>query len=464
MVKRTKRELYNKRGERRLYDVMFTFSHRKKSYAMINRGTGRRPSCARLKWDIFHGTHIYGNASEEAEYIGGRISARGRAFPERYSFIGEHYSVENDGRMNRIERQCEPWIFGVCADMIPFIFKLVLLLTMLFLWTVVYLGVFGYEWLQVIFPDMETSMLLDVFALFSGILASVIYMLDSRGTSLLFLIVYAMLPSFLITALGIMMTEPVILYIVLGILLLWCAAYVVPHIAMAFRKRGEMRGRILKDVLDYSCFLLILAAVAACVLGAVFNVEGYSYTGESVSDIDNAAIEDNYGAALEKLAPKVWDQLEDAERISALQSICDYECSVILGCDTPTLTASYFYNEELLGKYNHESNTITMNREYMAIADAAHAVSTLLHEIRHAWQYAVVDMYEAIEGDLEEKHKRLELFVNAREFEKNFKYYHSGIVDYDLYYYQPVEMDSREWAEKRLAEFYGYHIYPFSEG
>lgn len=92
--------------------------------------------------------------------------------------------------------------------------------------------------------------------------------------------------------------------------------------------------------------------------------------------------------------------------------------------------------------------------------DSEKVLNTVLHEIRHNFQHRMIDMYQSIEEHIDEQYKDLQVFREIQEYRENFSDYCSGDENYDEYYRQVVEQDSREWAEKRIKEFYIYYIYP----
>ena len=87
-------------------------------------------------------------------------------------------------------------------------------------------------------------------------------------------------------------------------------------------------------------------------------------------------------------------------------------------------------------------------------------MDTVLHEVRHAYQHTWVEMYSSLENHIKDKYKNLLPFKQAQSFSEEFDDYCSGKDDFYGYFTQDVEKDSREWAAKRLKEYYITFIYP----
>jgi hypothetical protein len=74
-----------------------------------------------------------------------------------------------------------------------------------------------------------------------------------------------------------------------------------------------------------------------------------------------------------------------------------------------------------------------------------------LHETRHAYQHELRDMLDLI---LEAKpsYAELALLKNVKQLKENQEAYQSGLIDFDVYESQPVEVDARYYAANRLKQ------------
>lgn len=69
-------------------------------------------------------------------------------------------------------------------------------------------------------------------------------------------------------------------------------------------------------------------------------------------------------------------------------------------------------------------------------------------------------MYSSLENHIKDEYKNLLPFKQAQSLSEEFNDYCSGEDDFYKYFMQDVEKDSREWAAKRLKEYYITFIYP----
>ena len=108
------------------------------------------------------------------------------------------------------------------------------------------------------------------------------------------------------------------------------------------------------------------------------------------------------------------------------------------------------YQKMVLGYYNNTTRTITINADHLQNGRTEDVLDTLLHEIRHHMQHRMVDLYCSVEPHIQEEHRNMGPFREASVFLDNFNDYHSSEDDYENYYGQAVEKDSREWAAARM--------------
>ena len=69
-------------------------------------------------------------------------------------------------------------------------------------------------------------------------------------------------------------------------------------------------------------------------------------------------------------------------------------------------------------------------------------------------------MYASLETHIKDEYKDLLPFKQAQSFSEEFSDYCSGEDDFYRYFTQDVERDAREWAAKRIKEYYATFIYP----
>ena len=147
-----------------------------------------------------------------------------------------------------------------------------------------------------------------------------------------------------------------------------------------------------------------------------------------------------------------WSELYLDEKLDALQLICDWENVKVLGC-SPVQVRLEEMSRENLGYYSHSDGAVYLNCAMVAGQSWQRTLDTLLHECRHCWQRDMISLLIQVEEDgsgLE----RLYIFNEARDFRDGWNNYTSGLEDYDVYYDQFIERDSRQWASSRMLEYY----------
>ena len=100
-----------------------------------------------------------------------------------------------------------------------------------------------------------------------------------------------------------------------------------------------------------------------------------------------------------------------------------------------------------LGSYNYDTNTIKLNKEVLEASSRdpeamKTVINTILHEGRHAYQNYNVYV-RSIHPDLAEVGKWRQNLENYRD---------PKIWGFQNYYWQPVEIDAREFAKNVLNQ------------
>jgi hypothetical protein len=231
-------------------------------------------------------------------------------------------------------------------------------------------------------------------------------------------------------------------------------------------------GSILLDVRSWTVASRVRAVlvILSCILFLVTNLGGmdiYIRGGllsdiSEISDEERQAIEEEFDARCKDLDSDIWATLTTQEKLDLLQYICDYESRFTLGCGPVWLCAGDTGDESIQGTYNSQTRIVTIQTEHLEEDHAAKVLETTLHELRHAYQRDLVDMYDSLESFIRKEYRDMLLFKQMRAFSEEFENYHSGDEDFQAYYDQAVEEDSRYWAYDRMAEIYYDAIYDFS--
>lgn len=106
----------------------------------------------------------------------------------------------------------------------------------------------------------------------------------------------------------------------------------------------------------------------------------------------------------------------------------------------PLLNVCDLENDTLCGFYDEKTNFIYINETLLP--ELGETIDTIIHECRHCYQIEYIKDYN-IQDELKEY------------FFKGFEEYVNGEDNYLDYYFNPIEVDAREYTSNLLNE-YGY--------
>lgn len=148
----------------------------------------------------------------------------------------------------------------------------------------------------------------------------------------------------------------------------------------------------------------------------------------------------------------IWPTLSTDEKMELLRQVCDWETVNVLGC-SPVNVQHDEFDEHMLGFFRPVDQSIYLNSALVEQGGWRECVETLVHECRHCWQRDMMKLLGKTEkwgGQLD----NLYIFDDVREFREAWDNYEDGFEDFDKYYSQSVEQDSRQWAVSRMLEYY----------
>lgn len=192
-------------------------------------------------------------------------------------------------------------------------------------------------------------------------------------------------------------------------------------------------------------------AVLVCFLGALVTVVSNSLFGIPVMTADTvepaaaptAEVDENRLVCLNE---ELWDQLDEQERLDVLGVVALSE-SVYLGTpDMPPIQGAYL-GGYIVGQYDWEKGTITIDLQLLGQASAADCVDTVLHEMYHHYQHCLVECYAAMESE----YRTLRAFQRVPEYMEESQNYQSDGMEY---YDQSLEEDARDHAEYRASYYF----------
>ena len=182
---------------------------------------------------------------------------------------------------------------------------------------------------------------------------------------------------------------------------------------------------------------------------------------EFLTDLEMTENIADYVKSVEKLRYDKWCTLsleQKAELLNEMEkNIAAIEHRPALKVELENMEPrSFGYQDE----YNHK---IVLNSRLVGVNSAAmhrEVIDTIVHEGRHAYQHYNVDVKMIHESSSEVK------TWEQNFYDPEYQYYQSGSqkilipyhdgsihdVDYRLYYYQPVEIDARNFASEVLSK------------
>lgn len=156
-----------------------------------------------------------------------------------------------------------------------------------------------------------------------------------------------------------------------------------------------------------------------------------------------------------------WKNLSAEQRCEVLNRIEQYAAEI--EHRPPLKVVLEPMNNDDLGYHSNKYGKIALNIDYVARDDMGmhrEMINTIIHEGRHAYQHYNVDV-KMVHESYSEVQTWAENFYNPK-----YQYYQSGSqfvpirlpdgsfqnADYRLYYYQPVEIDARNFASDVIAK------------
>lgn len=428
--------------------------YRDKLY-MIYRESKQENVLLCVKWNCFCGF------KQQTDVVQGRICDFAAKIMEkhladavRYPLVGEWYAIN-------VHREFEQVRWGVqkikraratsCICAVSWVLHF--LITMALTVPTLYVTFdFAREWLHVLLPRMDRSALDVAYALIECGGCALLFLLFRHRRGFFETLCHTTVPFGILVAVGLLKQHWWMwLIAAVGV----CIAYVLSKFIVAYFDDVPQRGERLRAT-------LVTCGLAMYLVTLIFGVHGRLYTGQ-ISGISDMAVEQaqaEHAVLCKSLDPDVWDTLTMEQRAELMQAICDYECTFVLGCEPVELHVGITSESSVVGEYSHAEKCITISTTLVENENVYEVLNTLFHESRHAYQHALADMYVSVNPYVDDAHKNLMPLAQAQSFYENFYDYAATDGDFDAYYNQTVEKDSRTWAEQRVTTYYYEYINP----
>jgi hypothetical protein len=144
-----------------------------------------------------------------------------------------------------------------------------------------------------------------------------------------------------------------------------------------------------------------------------------------------------------------WQTYSNPDKMGILLQVVAYE-SRELGFPAPALQEADL-DDGVLANYDRANNVINIDSAHLENDLFADNLNSVLHEVRHVYQHELRDMLDLI-LDTDPAYADLALLKNVKQLKENEEDYQSGLIDFEIYKSQPVEVDARFYASNRLKQ------------
>lgn len=231
-----------------------------------------------------------------------------------------------------------------------------------------------------------------------------------------------------------------------------------------FIAQGTIMGRTCKKLNAKVCCgfysrIFVLLSLMMLIVPALYSVRVYH--SESPLEAMSRRSMQKHSGLIEKdiqdpgmnfyrqLRAQNWEKANLEQRVEWMQTIVDYEASLLGMQEAPTLCVEAL-PEFILGSYNAGSE-IMINASYLMESNTTAAFDTVFHELYHYYQKAVVGAI-----DWTSDSAQLSYFDNARRWYQNDSDYKDDCTTEEgmqEYLSQPLESDANEYAKRKVVEY-----------
>ena len=421
-------------------DVLFTFTFRNVAYVCLRETDAN--VCMRIRWDLWQGYFCPDEAvSDEILWICDRIFFASETSPARYPLRGEHYFISLSGE-DRLKIAFAPkGMMRGPRYRVPTVLRL-LFAALLSCVTCYFIFEKCLVWLAYLFPSLPVFGRMPQVLLYAcaALGTALFFSLFGKSRSVFSLYLESWFPIGALILLGVMKKYPSAVWLLVLITVLSYGLFYWLTGGAARCKPFRPDWQSLKNA---AISVVYVAAILVCSL----HVTPYSTSTAEVSPELTA----RYEQACASLGR--FQEMEPMEKLELLQVICDYECIARFGSTSPKVNIGVTDTENTLGFYAGATSTVTIRTEHLTNGTTEDVLTTLLHEARHHMQHRIAKLYLSLEPHIREEYKAMSPFREAVLYLENYNRYHDPSEDYELYYHQTIEADSRAWAEERMKYY-----------
>lgn len=194
-------------------------------------------------------------------------------------------------------------------------------------------------------------------------------------------------------------------------------------------------------VITALCFVLNIA-VLGITLGKNGPIIKAPVDALSLKTDEALSIANNREALLDFKADR-WEKLTIKERLEVLRLVIKIESEHLGIGYVPSFTLEDLEGNQA-GVFTSGEKIIKLDTEHFEKASPEAVLKSLLHECRHSYQHECVDIAQ----EINEKYKKLFIYRQLAGYQYGFDNYET--VDYKT---NPVEVDAREYADRRIVKY-----------
>ena len=223
----------------------------------------------------------------------------------------------------------------------------------------------------------------------------------------------------------------------------------------------EIKASYLIDIKNITTYMMSLSMVFIIVISATgsdlqtFFGHNQSITPKQVYKIDSTLsyLNDKLDVLI-NFDETYWQDLTVDEKKNTLMTVLDIETQY-LGLGVKPLLLVTPMTDDYVGFYDNLSNTVYIDTNHLKNDTGYEVLDTLCHEMYHAYEYLELDLYMMIINDNDyARFDNMLLFYNAYIYSDELTdEYISADTDYESYYWQLCESNSRSYAENSVLDY-----------
>ena len=240
-----------------------------------------------------------------------------------------------------------------------------------------------------------------------------------------------------------------------AVALVACIAYSVLILKQKI-KIPRMRRLIVKKRINKSLHgsrtiatCCLFAVALSLMLGSVSGdaIINDDFTGQPLENYESWTVENNKDT-LSYLKEDVWVSLSAKKKLSVLQTVVNIESSYF-GIQHKINVALRELEIDTAACYSDKAQTVYFNSTRFESYSAKSAVEYACHEVYHAYQHRLCDVYDRAGEQLQ----GLDIFNSARVYKEEFADYVSGNIDFETYQAQLCEVNARRYAQSAVYAY-----------